>query len=149
MTWRQMPAALQAPGLKPVEKLVLVGMVYFADQHGDNSYPSQQTLAKICNVGPSTIKRAMRKLREMQLITPVGKGRKGTIRYTVNLPLATLPRIRGVSSATPPRGQQRSTIQYNNPLYINKNNTGDNFVIDRFSSITPREALRRAKEREG
>ena len=144
MTWRQIPAALKTDGLTPVEKLVLVGLVYFADQHGQNSYPSQQTLAGLCNVGSSTIKRAMRKLRDMELITQTGKGRKGTVRYTVNLPLSVLPRNRGVPPQAPVRGHERPTIHCKTPVYKKESN----IVIDRFSDIGPMQAIRKARERE-
>jgi len=145
MTWRQMPAALQAAGLTPVEKLVLVGLVYFADQHGQNSYPSQQTLAGLCNVGPSTIKRAMRKLREMELITPTGKGRKGTVRYTINLSLSALPRNRGVPPQAVVGGRERPTIHCKTPVYKKESN----IVIDRFSDLGPMQAMKKTWEREG
>ena len=144
MTWRQIPAALKTDGLTPVEKLVLVGLVYFADQHGQNSYPSQQTLAGLCNVGSSTIKRAMRKLRDMELITQTGKGRKGTVRYTVNLQLSVLPRNRGVPPQAPVRGHERPTIHCKTPFYKEEGN----IVIDRFSDIGPMQAIRKARERE-
>ena len=145
MTWRQIPAALKTDGLTPVEKLVLVGLVYIADQHGQNSYPSQQTLAGLCNVGPSTIKRAMRKLRGMELITPTGKGRKGTVRYTINLSLSALPRIRGVPTQAPVKGHERPTIHCKTPVYKKEGN----IVIDRFSDIGPMQAMKKAWEREG
>ena len=145
MTWRQIPAALKTDGLTPVEKLVLVGLVYFADQHGQNSYPSQQTLAGLCNVGPSTIKRAMRKLREMELITPTGKGRKGTVRYTVNLKMTALPRNRGVPPQAVVGGHGRATIHCKTPFYKEEGN----IVIDRFSDLGPMKAMKKAWEREG
>lgn len=144
MTWRQIPAALKTDGLTPVEKLVLVGLVYFADQHGANSYPSQQTLAGLCNVGPSTIKRAMRKLRQMELITQTGKGRKGTVRYTVNLKMTALPRNRGVSPQAPAGGHGRSTIHCKTPVYKKESN----IVIDRFSDLGPMQAMKKTWERE-
>ena len=144
MTWRQIPAALKTDGLTPVEKLVLVGLVYFADQHGANSYPSQQTLAGLCNVGPSTIKRAMRKLRQMELITQTGKGRKGTVRYPVNLKMTALPRNRGVPPQAPVRGHERPTIHCNKPF----NKKEGNIVIDRFSDLGPMQAMKKTWERE-
>ena len=107
-----MPAALKADGLTAVEKLVLVALVHFADQRGQNSYPSRQTLADLCNCSTPTIKRAMGKLRKLELISPTGKGRKGTVRYTVNLPLSTSTRNRGGCVSDPGGGSPTT----HNPL---------------------------------
>ena len=145
MTWRQIPAALKADGLSPVEKLVLVGLVYFADHRGQNSYPSQRTLADLCNCSPATVKRAMRKLRKLELVSPTGKGRKGTIRYTLNLPLATSAKNRGRSSATPARDHPRPTILGTIPVYKKEEGT---VVIDRFSDLSPMASVEWALERE-
>lgn len=145
MTWRQMPAALKADGLTAVEKLVLVALVHFADQRGQNSYPSQQTLADLCNCSTATIKRAMRKLRKMELISPTGKGRKGTIRYTVNLPLSKSTRSKEVSQMTPVGGHPRPTIHCNKPLYKEERGT---IVIDRLSDLSPMASIDRAIKRD-
>lgn len=132
MTWRQLPAIWAVEGLRPVERLVLLALAYFADGNGANSYPAQQTLASMCSCSPRSIKRTLRSLRERGLITATGKGRKGTIRYTVELPMATAPPRQGVTPPAPTRGHQRPTILLKNP--INSRKEGG-LVIDRFSDL--------------
>ena len=131
MTWRQLPAIWAVEGLRSTERLVLLAVAYFADSNGANSYPAQQTLASMCSCSPRSIKRTLRSLRERGLITATGKGRKGTIRYTVELPLATAPPRQGVTPPAPPRGHQRPTILVKNP--VNKKEGG--LFVDRFSDL--------------
>lgn len=131
MTWRQLPAIWAVEGLRPAERLVLLALAYFADSNGANSYPAQQTLASMCSCSPDTVKRALRTLRERGLITATGKGRKGTIRYAIELPMATAPPRQGGAPPHPQGGHQRPTILLKNP--INKKEGG--LVIDRFSDL--------------
>ena len=134
MTWRQLPAIWAVEGLRPVERLVLLALAYFADARGANSYPAQQTLASMCSCSPRSIKRTLRSLRERGLITATGKGRKGTIRYTVELPMATAPPRKGVTPPAPTRGHQRPTILLKNPIKPKEGKEGG-LVIDRFSDL--------------
>ena len=129
MTWRQLPAIWAVEGLRPAERLVLLALAYFADGNGANSYPAQQTLASMCACSPDTVKRALRSLRDRGLITANGKGKRGTIRYTVELPLATATR-KGGSPAHPQGGHQHPTILLSNPI-----NKKGRVIIDRFSDI--------------
>jgi len=135
VTWRQLPAIWAVDGLRPMDRLVLLALAYFADADGANSYPAQRTLARMCSCSPDTIKRALRKLRELELISPSGTGRKGTVRYTVALPLAALPRNREGAPAPPPRVHPCPPILGKNPLYPGKK--GNGFIIDKFSDLRP------------
>ena len=129
MTWRQLPAIWAVEGLRPTERLVLLAVAYFADAGGANSYPAQRTLARMCSCSPDTVKRALRSLRDRGLITANGKGRKGTIRYTVELPLAIATR-KGGSPLHPQGGHPRPAIQGTYPI-----NKKGRVIIDRFSDI--------------
>ena len=103
MSWRQLPAIWREAGLAPTEKLVLLALAYHANGLGESAYPAQATLAQMCGVSLPTIKRALRSLRNRRLIVPDGKGRKGTIRYSIALPLAAQRSKAAGSSAIPPQ----------------------------------------------
>ena len=118
MTWRQQPAIWKVDGLRPTERLVLLALAFFTNPRGSSAYPSQAMLATMCNVSIPTIKRALRTLRNRRLIVADGQGRKGTIRYTIALPLAH----RGGS---PVNGGEGSPVIYNpvNKYPVNKDST--------------------------
>jgi len=67
------------------ERLVLLALVSFTNEAGENAYPSQATLARRCCCDRRTIQRAIKSLVERGFISPHGKGIKGTIMYRVNL----------------------------------------------------------------
>jgi DNA-binding transcriptional MocR family regulator len=122
MTWRQQPSIWKVDGLSPTERLVLLALAFFTNSRGSSAYPSQATLATMCNVSIPTIKRALRTLRKRQLIVSDGKGRKGTVRYNISLPLAH----RGGS---PANGGEGSPVIYNpgNRYPINKEKDSNYF----------------------
>ena len=114
MTWRQQPAIWRVEGLRPMERLVLLALAYFGNQAGSSSYPAQSTLSKMCGVSIPTIKRALKSLRNRHLIIVEGKGRKGTISYKIDLPLAARPAHKGGSPVNGGGDHGRSTIQLTN-----------------------------------
>ena len=120
MTWRQQPAIWKAEGLPPTVKLVLLALAFFSNSRGSGAYPAQGTLATMCGVSIPTIKRALRTLKDRQLIVADGKGRKGTVRYNIALPLSH-------KVVSPTTGGDRSRVSYNplNSYPINKKVEGD------------------------
>jgi hypothetical protein len=143
MTWKQLPAIWRQADLMPMEKLVLLALAQHGDAQGFNAYPSQETLAEQCCTTTRTVRRALKALISKELISPHGKGRKGTIRYSINLPIsAAKPKQANASYVRPPR-TPKSYNPIKEPIYK------DTIVIDRFSDIGPMEAIRRAREREG
>ena len=137
MTWRQQPAIWRVEGLRPTEKLVLLALAYFGNHAGSSSYPAQKTLAAMCACSVPTIKRSLKSLRDRHLIIVEGKGRKGTIRYRIALPLTH----KGGSPVNGGGDHQRATIQLTNkPInkrdsYFNSSSTGDQFPTDRTDRI--------------
>jgi DNA-binding transcriptional MocR family regulator len=140
MTWRLIGPIWRLPDVTSMERLVLLALASFTDSTGSNAYPSLATLASMACCNRSTVHRAIKSLIARQLIEPTGKGRKGTIRYKVNVPMQR----QGSHHATP----SVSTLQPNpinkNPSYKNPVNKGDSFNnyakpqavnIDRFSSV--------------
>ena len=83
MTWKLLRPIWRLPDVTAAQRLVLLALASFTDQRGANAYPSQSTLARMCCCSRSTIKRALASLIRRGLISPQGKGRKGTIRYSV------------------------------------------------------------------
>ena len=125
-----------------MQRLVLLALASFTDQNGGNAYPSLATLASMACCDHSTVHRAIKSLVARQLLQRTGKGRKGTIRYKVNVPMQR----QGLHSATARGG----TVPYNpsnkNPSYRNPVDKGDSdsgvpllpsqqaVQIDRFST---------------
>jgi|TARA_R110000824_G_scaffold78993_1_gene199136 hypothetical protein len=141
MTWRQLPAIWQLKDLLPTDKLVLLALAQHGDSAGRNAYPAQSTLAGYCNVTARTVRRSLRTLIDKGIITPSGKGRIGTIRYTINLEISTATPKRSRSSASAGLGSERPTIQSMNP---DKKERG--VMIDRFSSNVILDSLERTKD---
>ena len=140
MTWRLIGTIWRLPDVTSMQRLVLLALASFTDKNGSNAYPSLATLASMACCNRSTVHRSIKALLKRQLIQATGKGRKGTIRYRVNVPMQQ----RVLHSATPSVG----TAPYNpinkNPSYKNPVNKGDSFNdsrnqqavnIDRFSSV--------------
>ena len=140
MTWRLIGPIWRLPDVTAAQRLVLLALASFTDSAGANAYPSLATLASMACCNRSTAHRAIKSLIARQLIQATGKGRKGTIRYRVNVPMQR----QGSHRATPSVG----TAPYNpinkNPSYKNPVNKGDSFndsrnqqaiSIDRFSSV--------------
>jgi DNA-binding transcriptional MocR family regulator len=106
MTWRLLRPIWRIDNITASRRLVLLALASFTDQRGANAYPSQVTLARMCCCSRSTIKRALVELVRRGLISPQGKGRKGTIRYSVALSSMTYVE----AHSDPPT---RPTVTYN------------------------------------
>jgi DNA-binding transcriptional ArsR family regulator len=122
MTWRQLPAIWATP-LRPTDKLVLLCLAQFADQRGQSARPSQTTVSKMTGVSPRSVRYALTRLKDAGLITPTGKGRKGTIQYRINVSLATSRVAKGAAHP----GNGLPTIQGKNPI----NKKGDSYFASR------------------
>jgi len=85
MTWRLIGPAWKVEGLTMAERVVLLALVSFTNEAGGNAYPSISTLSERCCCNRSTVHRALKSLCTRGLISPQGKGRKGTIKYRVCL----------------------------------------------------------------
>ena len=141
MTWRLIGPIWRLPDVTASQRLVLLALASFTDKNGSNAYPSLATLASMACCNRSTVHRAIKSLIGRQLIQPTGKGRKGTIRYRVNVPLQR----QGSHHATPSVGTvQHNPSNKNIPVYSKPVNKGDSFndsrnqqaiSIDRFSSV--------------
>ena len=141
MTWRLIGPIWRLPDVTAAQRLVLLALSSFTDSAGANAYPSLATLASMACCNRSTVHRAIKSLIARQLIQPTGKGRKGTIRYRVNVPMQR----QGSHHATPSVGTvQHNPSNKNIPVYRNPVNKGDSYInsgtqqaisIDRFSSV--------------
>jgi DNA-binding transcriptional MocR family regulator len=87
MTWRLLPAIWESD-LLPLDKLVLLCLAKYSDSNGRNSKPAQDTISRLTGIGPRRVRTALATLKKRGLIVAEGKGRKGTIAYRINLPLA-------------------------------------------------------------
>jgi DNA-binding transcriptional MocR family regulator len=157
MTWRLIGPIWRLPDISSMERLVLLALASFTDRRGENSYPALGTLAKMCSCNRSTVHRSIKSLIARQLIEPTGKGRKGTIRYKVNVPmqqrvLHNAPPTVGTVPHNPkyipinknPSNNRDSNLNFRNPPALN---------IDRFSNVKLPEsgaeiAIRLQRERE-
>ena len=159
MTWRLIGPIWRLPDISSMERLVLLAMASFTDKQGANAYPSLATLAKMCSCNRSTVHRSIKSLIARQLIQPTGKGRKGTIRYRVNVPMQRQVLHNATSSVG--TGQHNPILKNipSNSIPVNKGDTFNNFRdqqavnIDRFSSVKLPEsgaeiAIRMQRERE-
>ena len=140
MTWRLIGPIWRLPDVTASQRLVLLALASFTDKTGSNAYPALGTLAKMCSCNRSTVHRAIKSLIVRQLIQPTGKGRKGTIRYRVNVPMQR----QGSHHATTRGGTLQPNPINKNPSYKNPVNQGDSYInsgtqqainIDRFSSV--------------
>ena len=148
MTWRQLPA-IWAASLRPTDKLVLLCLAQFADQRGQSARPSQTTVSKMTGVSPRTVRYALARLKDAKLITPTGKGKRGTIQYRINMPLATNREAKGAAH----HGNGLPTIQLtDNPInkrdsYFNSKQPGGQLPVDRTDHLGTSEALQRIDAR--
>ncbi len=71
--------------LPPNEKLILLAYADHADQHGRESYPSIQTVARKTGYKTRTVQYKTRKLTRRGLLLPDGKGPQGTNRWRIPL----------------------------------------------------------------
>ena len=159
MTWRLIGPIWRLADISSMERLVLLALSSFTDRQGANAYPSLQTLAKMCSCDRSTVHRAIKSLTARQLIERTGKGRKGTIRYRVNVPMQQ--RVLHSATSSVSTGQQNPILKNipSNSIPVNKRDSFNNFRdqqavnIDRFSNVTLPESggeisIRLQRERE-
>jgi DNA-binding transcriptional MocR family regulator len=85
MSWRLIGPAWKVPDLTMAERIVLLALVSFTDKRGANAYPSIATLSVRCCCSRRTVQRALTGLCKRGVIQAEGKGRKGTIRYRVQV----------------------------------------------------------------
>jgi DNA-binding transcriptional ArsR family regulator len=111
VTWRQLPAAWSCD-LAPLDKLVLLCLCNFANATGRSAKPAQSSISRLTGVGPRRVRTALAMLKQRGIIAAEGKGRRGTISYAINLPLAERS---GTSRAADP-GTVSPTIQGMNPV---------------------------------
>ena len=143
MTWRLLRPIWRLDGVTAHQRFVLLALASFTDQRGGNAYPSQSTLARMCCCDRRTVQRAMKSLVERGLITPTGKGRKGTIRYAVNVTPDNAGAAQGPGSRRHSALRGGGTESYNpsnsNPSNSNPGNLREGkeggLVIDRFSDL--------------
>jgi|ETNvirnome_6_100_1030635.scaffolds.fasta_scaffold19475_2 DNA-binding transcriptional MocR family regulator len=128
MTWRLLRPIWRLEGVTASQRLVLLALASFTDQRGANAYPSQGTLARMCCCNRSTVHRAVKALENRQLIQRTGTGRKGTIRYSVVVPMQQdMPHHASPASRT---------VQHNPSKVITSNypsEKGDSY-FDQFSA---------------
>jgi hypothetical protein len=60
----------------------------YSDSNGRNAKPAQATISRLTGIGPRRVRTALATLKKRGFIVPEGKGRKGTIAYRINLPIA-------------------------------------------------------------
>jgi hypothetical protein len=131
VTWRLLPAIWESD-LLPLDKLVLLCLAKYSDSNGRSSKPAQATISRLTGIGPRRVRTALATLKKRGLIAPEGKGRKGTIAYRINLPLAnngdsTRAAHVGISASLG-RHQESynpSNIQLNNPSKSKKDSCFD------------------------
>ncbi len=80
-----MRAALETPGIRPVEKLVLVAMASYANGDGDNVWPSKSRLAKEVGVADRSVYRAIAGLLAAKRIESMYAMPSGAQRYRLLL----------------------------------------------------------------
>ena len=101
MTWRLIRPIWRLGNVTASQRLVLLALASFTDQRGENAYPSQSTLARMCCCSGRTIRRALADLIALGIISQNGKGRRGTIRYSVNADVLPAPDTHGHPPRTP------------------------------------------------
>ena len=70
-------------------KLLCLCLADYADDSGANIYPRVKTMADRTTVSVRTAQRILRDLKQLGIISPVGKTARGTIRYQLNLDAVT------------------------------------------------------------
>ena len=130
MTWRLIRPIWRLPDINATQRLVLLALASFTDNRGANAYPSQSTLARMCCCTTRTIRRTLADLIAIGLIEPHGKGRRGTVRYSVN--------VNVLPSADSHVRPHRTPVSYNpsnsNPSKINPSKSTSGQYFDSFDS---------------
>jgi DNA-binding transcriptional MocR family regulator len=129
MTWRLLRPIWRLDKVTASQRLVLLALASFTDQNGANAYPSQSTLARMACCSRSTVKRALLVLIARGLITPHGKARKGTIRYTLSVPMNHVVAHSGPAT--------RPTMTYNPSKVIPGNYPSEEEGDSYFASRSP------------
>lgn len=138
MTWRLLPAIWESD-LLPLDKLVLLCLAKYSDSNGRNAKPAQDTISRLTGIGPRRVRTALATLKKRGLIVAEGKGRKGTIAYRINLPLATNGDSSRAGHVGTSMSSGRSHHAYNpidNQLKNPSNSKGD-FYMDSDSGKDP------------
>jgi DNA-binding transcriptional ArsR family regulator len=91
------------------QKLVLIAMNQFGDSQGRNIYPAIETVAKLASLSARQVRRHIKTLRQLGYLSPQGKGRNNTTRYTLSVPTRGTP-------VTQPGGRPRPTNTLKSPL---------------------------------
>ena len=131
-----------------MERLVLLALAYFGNQGGSNSYPAQRTLAAMCSCSIPTVKRSLKSLRNRHLIIVEDKrGRRGTVSYRIDLPLAARPAHKGVSPVTPGGDHGRATIQLTDKPINKRDSYFDQFSADSLDRLDSAGAIQRIDAR--
>ena len=140
MTWRLIGPIWRLPDVTASQRLVLLALASFTDKNGGNAYPSQSTLARMACCSGRTVRRALADLIALELITPNGKGRRGTIRYSVNANVLGREDTSGHSPRTPvsynPSDNNPGNYPGKRDYYINSRNPPA-IQVDRFSTTSP------------
>jgi DNA-binding transcriptional ArsR family regulator len=91
------------------QKLVLVAMNQYGDSQGRNIYPAIETIAKLACLSARQVRRHIKTLRQLGYLSPQGKGRNNTTRYTLSVPTRGTP-------VSQPGGRPRPTNTLKSPL---------------------------------
>jgi hypothetical protein len=96
VTWEHIRAVRDNPpaDLKPAATAVLLALAAYANTAGE-AYPSISRLSKLTGAHPSSVRRCLERLTELELITiTINAGRPSLIRLIYPAPIArTTPRI--------------------------------------------------------
>jgi hypothetical protein len=146
MSIEAMVWALEKQGLDPTDKLVLLGIANHADRYGGNAYPSLATLAIYVGRSEQTVRRSVRRLEQLGLVTVViqgGQGRHAGRRSNLyQLSLATP--ITGDSAPLSPviregyQGSDRRTVQEPSIEPSTSTVLMDGVSFERFWDLFPR-----------
>lgn len=71
--------------LPPVELLVLMALADHADHEGDNIWPSVALIAWKTGLTDRTVKRVMKRFREIGILVPMADHPSGTVIYAMHL----------------------------------------------------------------
>ena len=138
MTWRVLPAIWESD-LSPLDKLVLLCLAKYSDSNGRHAKPAQTTISRLTGIGPRRVRTALATLKKRGFIVPEGKGRKGTIAYRINLPLANngdSVRAGNVGTSVS-QGRHRESYNPINKQFKNPSNTSKREYFDSDSVKDP------------
>jgi DNA-binding MarR family transcriptional regulator len=107
--------------MKPSQRFVMLALVDYADDNGQNIYPSIETLSRKTGYSERNVQRILKSLEDEGLILIVGRSKYGTIRITLNLPAI----------------QERKAVEDDTPTDDNLSQINDNLsqINDKMSQI--------------